>query len=599
MDYGKRDLEFLIYSITHPVYQPCGKKLNFISNFTGVPQLWEQDPYHRMPTQPISKENVTFVTYINGTRKRIVGVDIYSNEKEQLLLLQEDGSTIPLTNSPEHIHRYGGSSPDGKWIAWSSNRRNPAYYDVYIQNIETLEFYQVLKGDGIYYSMGWSPDGSSLLIEKTNSQLDNDLLLLHLDSKQINWLTIHEGEASFHDPHFNQSGDHLFVLTNKDREFMGLAMIEISTKKLTWLEQKNWDFERLTISKDKTKLAYSVNEAGISRGYLLDLLTSSLYHWETPMGVIMNYVFSPNNDKLAFVFNGPKNPTNIWALDLISMEVEQLTNLSPSPGVEETMIEPSSVSYLAFDKLQIPTFIYKPKVLAAKQPAVFYIHGGPESQFRPTYNPFFQKLLQKGYTIYAPNIRGSTGYGKSYTHLDDNRKRMDSVKDVITLAELLNAGDYFRQRKIAIMGGSYGGFVVLAAITHFPHLWSAAIDMFGISSIRSFLTHTSPWRKILREKEYGTIEKDGPFFDRIDPIHFIDRIISPLLVIHGANDPRVPKEESDRIVSQLKKKNHPVKYILLEDEGHSLNKPQNKLYVFSQIYDFLDQYLGQEKPPTN
>ncbi|HYK74938.1 MAG TPA: alpha/beta fold hydrolase [Pseudoneobacillus sp.] len=585
-------LNLQMYSVRHPIYQPCGQKLNFISDFKGVPQLWEQNSHDRIPAQiTLSKENVTFVDYISGTGKRIIGVDIHSNENEQLLLLNEDGSYIPLTNSPNHIHRYGGSSHDGKWIAWSSNRRHPAFFDVYIQNIETLEINQVLKGNGIYSAIQWSPDGSSLLIEKTNSQLDNDLILLHLGTGKIDWLTLHDGEASFRHPHFNESGDHLFLLTNKGREFLGLAIIEISTKKLTWLERKNWDFEDLTISKDKMKLAFSVNEAGSSKGHLLNLTTSSLYTWEIPMGVIRDFVFSPKNDKLAYVFNGPNNPSNIWVLDLNSLEVKKLTNFSPSSELENNSTMPSIFSYPSFDQLQVPTFFYKPKLPAENHPVIIYIHGGPESQFRPTYNPFFHQLLKNGYMIYAPNIRGSTGYGKSYSHLDDRLKRMDSVKDAVALAKLLRTEGQFINRKIAILGGSYGGFVVLAAITHYPHLWSAAVDLFGISSIRTFLNHTSPWRKILRQKEYGTIEEDGYFFDRIDPVHYIDRIICPLMVIHGANDPRVPIKESVQIVTKLKERNHPVKFILFEDEGHSLNKVKNKVHTFSEIENFLEEYL--------
>lgn len=592
MDLFKKNPDWQMYSIKYPVFHPCGQKLNFISDYSGVSMIWEQNSHNRMPTQiTFSKENVTFVASINGTKKRIIGVDIHSNENEQLLLLNEDGSFIPLTNSPDHIHRFGGSSPDGKWIAWSSNRRHLEFFDVYIQNIETLEIHQVLKGNGMYSSIQWSPDGSSLLIEKLNSQQDNDLLLLHLRTGQMNWLTIHEGEASFLDPHFNEAGDHLYLLTNRDREFYGLAIIEISTKKMTWLERKNWDIEDLTMSKDKTKLAFSINEAGISRGYILNLRTSSLHTWETPMGVMMDFEFSPTDDKLAYVFNGPNNPTNIWVLDLVSMKVEGLTNLTSIPSKEEHIMEPIHISYQSFDKLQIPTFYYKPNFPAENQTAIIYIHGGPESQFRPTFNPLFHNLLKQGFMIYAPNIRGSTGYGKSYSHLDDGQRRMDSVKDAVSLAEMLYTEGHLTKRKIAIIGESYGGFVVLAAITHYPHLWSAAVDLFGISSIRSFLNHTSPWRKKMREMEYGTIEKDGSFYDRIDPVHHIDRIMCPLMVVHGANDPRVPIKESEQIVTRLKKRNHPVKYILFEDEGHSLNKSKNRLHVFSELTSFLGEYL--------
>ncbi|MEH7524670.1 prolyl oligopeptidase family serine peptidase, partial [Bacillus sp. JJ1503] len=177
-----------------------------------------------------------------------------------------------------------------------------------------------------------------------------------------------------------------------------------------------------------------------------------------------------------------------------------------------------------------------------------------------------------GYAVVAPNIRGSTGYGKTYTHLDDVRKRMDALKDLISLVEWLKGDIHVDTGKIAVMGGSYGGFMVLSAISHYPDLWAAAVDIVGISSLRTFLKTTSPWRKRFRETEYGTVEEDGEFFDQIDPLNLTDHITSPLMVIHGVNDPRVPIEESEQIVNKLKKRDHPITFIRIEDEGHTFSK---------------------------
>ena len=228
-----------------------------------------------------------------------------------------------------------------------------------------------------------------------------------------------------------------------------------------------------------------------------------------------------------------------------------------------------------------------------KLPVVVYIHGGPESQSRAVYNPLLQYFLNLGYAVVTPNIRGSTGYGKTYTHLDDVRKRMDAVKDLISLVEWLKGDKNVDIGKIAIMGGSYGGFMVLSAISHYPNLWAAAVDIVGMSSLRTFLKTTSPWRKKYREYEYGTVEKDGEFFDQIDPLNHADKITSPLMVIHGVNDPRVPIEESEQIVNKLKKRDHPVTYIRIEEEGHTLVKLKNKIYVYSKMADFLEKHIGK------
>jgi dipeptidyl aminopeptidase/acylaminoacyl peptidase len=575
-------------------YDPKGKKISFITDFTGVPQVWELDREDRWPAQTsFTMKGITFIKYIAGSSNLIIGMDADGDEKEQLYLLKEDGEKVALTNSPEHLHMFGDSSPDGKWIAWSSNRRNQAFLDIYIQNLETLEIQRVFTGDGMFLVEKWFPDGNSLLVKKTNTPLDHDLGVFSLLTGKMEWITRHKGEAGYKNIHFNKEADHIYLLTNQDREFFGLAMIQIANKQFTWLECGEWDLEDLVMNQDKNKLAFSMNEGGISKGFLVDLERSNLYNWETPMGVIYNLRFSPEHQKLGFVLNGPAFPPDIWEVDLKTIQAKRLTYISRTPIIEEKLIEPEPISFPSFDNLHIPAFYYRPKHTAVKSPVVVYIHGGPESQSRAVYSPFLQYFLNQGYAVVAPNIRGSTGYGKTYTHLDDGRKRMDAVKDVIFLMEWLKKSGDIDAGKAAIVGGSYGGFIVLATISHFPHFWSAAIDIVGMSSIRTFLQTTSSWRKKLREEEYGTVESDGDFFDEIDPIHHADKIKAPLMVIHGVNDPRVPIQESDQIVKKLKERNHPVRYIRIEEEGHTMTKLKNKINSYSEMAEFLEKYLGE------
>ncbi|MGW8428035.1 alpha/beta fold hydrolase [Peribacillus simplex] len=583
-------------TVSNPVYNPKSNKLFFIADYSGLPQVWAKDFDISEPTRiSFTNERITFVKYLSSSSQRglFIGMDVGGNEKQQLFLLKSDGVLIPLTNSPDHKHEYGGLSPDGKWIAWSSNRRHSAYFDIYIQNVETLEIQMVLSKDGLYTSIMWSPDCKSLLIRKTNSQLDNDLGLLNLGTGEMTWLTDHQGEASYKNPHFSKDGDYLYLLTNQDREFFGLAIIDLSTKHITWLEVGQWDFEGLAMSKDHSKLAFSINEGGISRGILLDLKSSALYTWKTPMGVITSLTFSPDNQKLAYVFNGPTYPSDIWQVDLRKMKTERLTQSHQTKFLENKLIEPILISFKSFDNLQIPAFYFKPNTQSEKIPVILYVHGGPESQIRAVFNPVLQYFLSLGYAVITPNVRGSTGYGKTYTHLDDVRKRMDSVRDLVSLVDWLKKEGYTDPNRVAIMGGSYGGFMVLAAISHYPELWSAAIDLVGISSFRTFLKKTSPWRRKLREVEYGTIEKDGDFYDLIDPLKLTDRITSPLMVLHGSNDPRVPIEESEQIVNKLIARNHPVKFICFENEGHSIVKLNNKITAYTAIAHFLNQYIGK------
>ncbi|WP_251554075.1 alpha/beta hydrolase family protein [Neobacillus muris] len=577
-----------------PVYHPDGSNISFITDFTGLPQVWELNLTGGWPSQTsFTEERIMFVRYIAGSSKRIIGMDAGVNEKEQLFLLKDDGESQKLTDSLDHIHHYGGSSPDGNWIAWASNRRHAAYFDIYIQSLETHEFKQVFQGDGMFRPLRWSPDGEALLIEQVNSNLDNDLGLLDIASGKVTWLTPHDGEAKFEHPEFNQDGSQLYVLTNKGREFTGLAVLDIATKEISWLDQQDWDLEGLTISKDKHRLAYTVNAGGVSKGVLYHIEEKAFETWQMPMGVISELTFSPDNLKLAFVFNGPAQPSDIWELDIQTKQTKRLTFVSRLPIVEEQLVEPELITYQSFDGLEVPAFYYKPKQASGKLPVVVFVHGGPESQIRAVYNPFLQYFINRGYAVCTPNVRGSSGYGKTYIHLDDVRKRMDSVKDLTVLVEWLKENGNADPEKIAVMGRSYGGFMVLAAITHYPSLWAAAIDIVGISSFKTFLENTSVWRRKLREAEYGSIETDGEFFDEIDPIHRTNDIECPVMMLHGANDPRVPIEETEQIVKELKDRNHPVHYIRFEDEGHFFVKLQNNITAYTGVADFLDEHIGK------
>ncbi len=574
--------------------KPNSNQISVIVEYMGSPRVEKWNLDKRRPEQPsFTSERITFLKYVTGTSDLIIGMDVTGNEREQLFLLKENGPLIPLTHSPEHVHLYGGSSPDGKWIAWSSNRRNPAFLDIYIQSLETFETHLVFAADGMFSVARWFPNGNALLVRRTNSALDHDLGILSLLTGNIDWITEHSGEMSYRNIHFSHNGDEIYLLSNKDSEFYGLTRIHLPTKQFTWLLRRNWDFEGLAFNKENNLFAFTENEGGISKGYLFDLKQGTLYTWETPMGVITNLSFLPQRQMLLFKLNGPEHPSEVWALHLPTLQAQSLINISKSL-IEGKLTKPRLVSYRSFDGLQIPFFYYKPKPAAKKLPVVIYLHGGPESQSRASYNPLLQYLLSQGYAITAPNFRGSTGYGKTYTHLDDVRKRMDAVKDVISLVDWLKQDPDIDASKISVLGGSYGGFLTLAAISHYPNLWAAAVDIVGMSSLRTFIQTTSPWRKRLREIEYGTVEQDSDFFNQVDPLNHADEITAPLLVIHGVNDPRVPIGESEQIVNKLKQRGHPVTYLRIEGEGHNLVKPEDKVYVYSMVAAFLEQYMGRD-----
>jgi dipeptidyl aminopeptidase/acylaminoacyl peptidase len=259
---------------------------------------------------------------------------------------------------------------------------------------------------------------------------------------------------------------------------------------------------------------------------------------------------------------------------------------------ESAFVTPQLVRYPAFDGRQIPSYLFLPRgVAAGRLPAVVHVHGGPEGQARPHFDPVWQYLAASGYAVVVPNVRGSTGYGYEYQSLDDVRLRMDSVADLAATVRWLDEEGIADPRRIAVMGGSYGGFMVLAALTTYPDLWAAGVDIVGIANFVTFLENTGPWRRKLREPEYGSLENDREFLESISPIHHVDAITAALFVVHGANDPRVPVGEAEQIVSALRARGVSVEYLRFENEGHGLSKRANQVEAYPAIARFLDDQV--------
>jgi dipeptidyl aminopeptidase/acylaminoacyl peptidase len=311
-----------------------------------------------------------------------------------------------------------------------------------------------------------------------------------------------------------------------------------------------------------------------------------------PLGVISHVEFAPDDSKLAFVFDGPRYNPDVWLWDLAAPKPTQLTHASRAGIPFADFVEPELIHYKTFDDRKIPAWFYRPVQKGDRLPPVIvHPHGGPESQARPSFMALLQFFLQRGYGILAPNVRGSSGYGTAYMNLDNTTRRMDSVKDLAYAAYWLRDQKHGDPKRLAVYGGSYGGFMVLAAVTHYPDLWAAGIDVVGICNFVTFIEKTSAYRRAHRAAEYGNLPEHREFFEKISPIRHVDKIKCPMMVIHGANDPRVPIEEAEQIVAALKKRKIPVEYLRYEDEGHGLAKLKNRLDAYPKMAAFLDKHL--------
>ena len=454
-----------------------------------------------------------------------------------------------------------------------------------------------MQGDGDNQPIAWSHDGKTLLVSMRKDNFNNDLLLVDLDHDTYmgRMLTAHTGNADFESCAFSGDDSKIYCVSDYGgREYRGRAVIDLrGGAPIRFLPGPSRTMSnRLTLSRDGSKMAYVRNRDGYGDLIVVDVATDAVIATpHMPPGVVAAPVFSAKGDKLAFEFSGPSHPSAIWTYDFATKQTRQVTTPQFAGIAQSTFVEPQLISYKSFDGLSVPAWYYKPRGATGKLPVIIDVHGGPEAQARPAFNPIVQFFLASGYAVLVPNVRGSFGYGNTYLHLADVRKRLDSVKDLHAAHDWLIAQGGADPKRIALYGGSYGGYMVLAGLTEFPDDWAAGVDVVGISNFVTFLEHTSSYRRANREAVYGSLAQDRQFLDSISPLNHVDRIKAPLIIFMGENDPRVPASEGQQMADALKAKGIPVELTVFPDEGHGIARDANRIVAYTKIAAFLDRYL--------
>ncbi|MDZ4779412.1 MAG: S9 family peptidase [Planctomycetia bacterium] len=595
-----------VRTATFQGWSPDGAGMLVATRFGNTNQL------HRVYTPGGRREQITFfpepasgkILPGKSDQDVLVVMSQGGNENDQFYWLDRQASKVTLLTDGKSRNVPGPVQEDGALLVYGSNLRNGRDTDIYVANPRTPgSSRMVMQTNGEFYNLNsLSKDGSKLLINHYVSINETHPALLIVKSGEKQPLPLPNesknapgAKVAFGSLAFNQDATKAFVTCDARGEFQQLAEVDLTTGEYRWLsEDIAWDIDALEVDPETGVLAFTANVDGSNELYLYD--GQQIRKIETPLGIIAGLEFSPDGSRLGFTLSKPTAPSDAYSIDLQSGDLVQWTYSEAGGLNPERFIAPSRIRFKSFDQREIPAYYFRPKQedAAARAPVVIYIHGGPEAQYTPLFNGLIQYFaVEQGIAVLAPNVRGSAGYGKTYLTLDNAEKREESVKDIGALLDWIKAQPELDGERVSVMGGSYGGYMVLASLVNFPERIRAGVDIVGIGNFITFLERTQPYRQDLRRAEYGD-ERDPAMrahFEKINPSNRVADIRSALLVAHGKNDPRVPFFEAEQMAAQARTQGRPVWTVYANNEGHGFQKKDNRDYLNAAIALFLEAEL--------
>ncbi|HYE59161.1 MAG TPA: S9 family peptidase, partial [Rhodothermales bacterium] len=587
-------------------WHPTRREMLISTRFANTPQL------HRVAAPGGARTQLTFFdepigsgTYSPDGASIVFSRDIGGNEFAQLYRLDlGTGRTTLLTDGGRSQNGGVVWSNRGDRMAYTSTRRNGADRDVYVMDpARPASDRLVLQVSGGGWGVAdWSPDDRKLIVGEFVSVNRSHLYLVDLETGTKEALTSLSDTVSYGAAEFSADGRGVYTTSDAGSEFKRLVYLDLASKRTRPLTAAiAWDVEAFDVSPDGRTVAFVTNEAGFSRLYLLNA-ASGRYRpvQQVPAGVIGSFGWHRQGGVLAFSIASARTPSDVYVLDVARGRVTRWTESELGGLTPSELSEPELVRWTSFDGREITGFLYRPPArFTGARPVIINIHGGPEGQSRPGFqgrNNYF--LNELGVAIIFPNVRGSTGYGKTFVKLDNGMKRENSVRDIGALLDWIGRQPGLDASRVMVTGGSYGGYMTLASAVHYNDRICCALDVVGISNYNTFLKNTEAYRRDLRRAEYGDerIPEMAAFFERTAPLNNAGRITKPLFVVQGANDPRVPKSEADQMVAAVKRSGTPVWYLVAGDEGHGFRKKANQDYQFYATVAFIQRHLLGQNP---
>lgn len=588
-----------VTSIFGSSFSPDEKDILFTSDRSGIYNAYiiSVDGSNIRQMTHSDSSSIFAVSFFPKDKRFLFASDQNGNEIYHLYLRNEDGSVEDLTPYENARAVFHGWSYDERSFFFECNKRNPKYMDIYEADIETLQSRMIFQNDAGYYPRAISNNKNFIAFFKPTTGHNSDMYLYSLETSQMKHISPHEGDINYAPVDFSADSKSLYYLTNEDSEFDYLKRYDINTGETEKIFEADWDIMYTYFSRNGKYRVMGVNNDARTEIRVENEQISELVKLPKLQDADITSVnISKSENLLTFYVNGSRSPNNLYVYNFKTKKHHKLTQ-SISPNIDtEDLVDANIVRYTSFDGLEIPALLYKPHNIKAgeKAPALVNVHGGPGGQARIGYRVLIQYLVNHGYVVIDVNNRGSSGYGKTFFKLDDLKHGEEDLSDCVEAKKYLASLGYVDTSRVGIIGGSYGGYMVLAALTFRPNEFAVGIDMFGISNWVRTLKSIPPWWEAMKEllyKEMGDPEKDLDYLYGISPLFHAKNIQKPLMVLQGANDPRVLKIESDEIVKVVKEKGVPVEYVLFDDEGHGFVKKENKIKGYKAILTFLNQHL--------
>jgi dipeptidyl aminopeptidase/acylaminoacyl peptidase len=571
-------------------FTASGKEIVFISNMSGSPQIWKIPATGGWPIQLTAfPDPVTAMSASPANDLIAFQLAPGGGLNTQIYTMNSKGMDIKrITKGGKVNNFFGPWSSDGSLLAFGSNEQNATGVDFYIYNVAKDSYELAIKSRGTGGITSFSNDKKKVLFSRLLSRGSNDLYSYDLDKKQEKLLTKHEGPGTFFGT-ITKRGE-IVVGSNIDRDLLAFGMVK--NNKIEILQEKNYELSAMILNKAGTQALLLWSEGGRSKMTVYDLASKKeTGEIKLPFEIFAGGNFSPDDKSIVVAGGGSKQPTNIWVYNFSDKKFKKLTD-APQPGVNlDELIAPELVTFKSFDGLKLSGWLYKPVQGKAPYPTVISYHGGPEGQSIPSFNITAQVVLKKGIAFFLPNVRGSSGFGKKFVNLDNGELRFNGVKDIKACTDFLVQSGIAKKDAIGITGGSYGGYMVMAAVTEYPDMFAAGANLFGMINFETFFKHTEPWMAAISTVEYGDPLTQSDLLKRLSPIHKSALIKTPLLVQHGANDTNVPVIEAEQVVEVMKKNNVPVHYTLFPDEGHGWRKTKNRITSIVEIVEWFSKYL--------